>query len=119
MPYNTKLSVVHYIAALALAVGSHQQVLAANDWLVPCTRGKCSWDLPADSGASGTLHIVRSCIALSRADVHFLIFTIHTLAHAHAVGPHHRDLGYHQRDWMADHALRPDRDGAGHPARVR
>lgn len=59
MPYSTKSSVVLYLAALALTVGSHQRALAANDWLVPCMQGQCSWDLPADSGASGTLQVVR------------------------------------------------------------
>ncbi|KAH8985709.1 hypothetical protein EDB92DRAFT_2116659 [Lactarius akahatsu] len=58
-----------YLVALALTAGSRQRVLAANDWLVPCTQGQCSWDLPADSGASGTLQIV--------------------------LGPRHRDLGRH------------------------
>ena len=59
MHYSTKSSVVLYIVALGLAVGSHQRVLAANDWLVPCVQGQCSWDLPADSGASGTVQLVR------------------------------------------------------------
>ena len=45
--------------ALVLAVG--QRALAANDWSAPCTQGKCSWDLPGDSGASGTVNIVSSC----------------------------------------------------------
>ena len=49
---------MHYLVALALTVCSCQFVLAANDWLVPCVQGQCSWDLPT-SGASGTLQIVR------------------------------------------------------------
>ncbi|KAI9452115.1 hypothetical protein BJY52DRAFT_1294619 [Lactarius psammicola] len=65
MPYSTKSSVVLYLAALALTVGSHQRVLAANDWLVPCTQGQCSWDLPADSGTSGTLQVWGPATAIS------------------------------------------------------
>ncbi|KAH8997662.1 hypothetical protein EDB86DRAFT_3076463 [Lactarius hatsudake] len=56
---------VFYLAALALTAGSRQRVLAANDWLVPCTQGRCSWDLPADSGASGTLQIWGPTTAIS------------------------------------------------------
>ena len=41
---------------LILAVG--QRALAVNDWSVPCTQGKCSWDVPANSGASGSMQIV-------------------------------------------------------------
>ena len=59
MHYGTKSSVMLYLVALALTVGGRQQVLAANDWLVPCVHGYCSWDLPANSSASGTLRIVR------------------------------------------------------------
>jgi hypothetical protein len=72
MPYNKKPSVVLYIAVLALAVGSHQRVRAANDWLVPCIQGQCSWDLPADSGASGSLKIVR---VFPHAPTYILIFS--------------------------------------------
>lgn len=43
---------------LALALAASQQALAVNDWSIPCTQGHCSWDIPADSGASGTVHIV-------------------------------------------------------------
>ncbi|KAF8472221.1 hypothetical protein DFH94DRAFT_192159 [Russula ochroleuca] len=43
--------------ALALVLAAGQRALAANDWFDPCTQGKCSWDLPGDSGASGTVHI--------------------------------------------------------------
>lgn len=39
--------------------------MAVNDWSVPCTQGKCSWDLPADSGASGTVHIWGPSTAIS------------------------------------------------------
>lgn len=57
MYFSTKFSVMHCLVALALAVGSRQRVLAANDWLVPCLQGQCSWDLPASSGSSGNLQI--------------------------------------------------------------
>lgn len=43
---------------LALVLAAGQSALAVNDWSVPCTQGQCSWDLPADSSASGTVHIV-------------------------------------------------------------
>ena len=46
---------------LVLVLAAGWRAMAANDWSVPCTQGKCSWDLPADSGASGTVHIVRLC----------------------------------------------------------
>ncbi|KAH9053109.1 hypothetical protein EDB87DRAFT_291780 [Lactarius vividus] len=65
MSFNTKTSMVFYLAALALTAGSRQQVLAANDWLVPCTQGRCSWDLPANSGASGTLQVWGPATAIS------------------------------------------------------
>ncbi|KAF8266395.1 hypothetical protein EI94DRAFT_1803173 [Lactarius quietus] len=65
MHYSTKSSAVLYLVALTLTVGSRQRVLAANDWLVPCVQGQCSWDLPADSGASGTLHIWGPTAAIS------------------------------------------------------
>ncbi|KAH8985711.1 hypothetical protein EDB92DRAFT_2027166 [Lactarius akahatsu] len=65
MPFSTKSSMLFYLAALALTAGSRQRVLAANDWLVPCTQGRCSWDLPADSGASGTLQIWGPATAIS------------------------------------------------------
>ena len=61
--YNTKAlfqkpSTTLYLA-LILAAG--WQALAVNDWFVPCTQGECSWDLPPDSGTSGSVHIVRLC----------------------------------------------------------
>ena len=59
MYYSTKPSVMHYLVALALTVGGHQLVLAANDWQTPCVNGTCSWDLPNGSNASGTLQLVR------------------------------------------------------------
>ena len=115
MYYST--SVVDYLVALTLTVGSRQFVLAANDWLVPCVQGQCSWDLPADSGSSGTLQIVRfhsyipTCPAppLTRIQNPLMIT---------AVGPQHINLRYHLRSRMADHALRPRGDDAGYSARV-
>ncbi|KAI9437319.1 hypothetical protein H4582DRAFT_339196 [Lactarius indigo] len=65
MPFSTKTSMVFYLAALALTAGSRHQVQATNDWLVPCTQGQCSWDLPADSGASGTLQVWGPATAIS------------------------------------------------------
>jgi hypothetical protein len=47
---------------LALVLAAGQQALAINDWSIPCIQGQCSWDIPADSGASGTVHIVRLCM---------------------------------------------------------
>jgi hypothetical protein len=44
---------------LALILAAGWQALAVNDWSIPCTHGECSWDLPPDSGASGSIHIVR------------------------------------------------------------
>jgi hypothetical protein len=51
---------------LALVLVAGQRALAANDWSAPCTQGKCSWDLPGDSGASGTVHIVRLCFTCAK-----------------------------------------------------
>ncbi|KAN0134687.1 hypothetical protein V8E53_007472 [Lactarius tabidus] len=65
MYYSTKPSVMHYLVALAFTVGSRQGVLAANDWLAPCLQGNCSWDLPSDSGTSGTLQIWGPTTAIS------------------------------------------------------
>jgi len=59
MPCGMKSSATLYLA-LVLAAG--QQALAANDWSIPCIQGQCSWDIPADAGASGTVHIVRLCM---------------------------------------------------------
>ena len=46
---------------LTLVLAAGQRALAVNDWSVPCTQGKCSWDVPADSGASGSVQIVSLC----------------------------------------------------------
>jgi len=54
MPFSIKLSAT---LCLTLVLAAGQRALAVNDWSVPCTQGKCSWDLPADSAASGTVHI--------------------------------------------------------------
>ena len=59
MPRSTKSSAMLY---LYLVFATGWRAMAANDWSVPCTQGKCSWDLPAASGASGTVHIVRLCL---------------------------------------------------------
>ena len=98
MYYSTKPSVMHYLVALALTVGRYQLVLAANDWQIPCVQGQCSWDLPSDSGASGTLQIVcfLSHIPL-RAFKHTLTIT--------PVGLQYIDLRSHLRGRMEYHAL--------------
>jgi hypothetical protein len=49
-------------AFIILALAASQQALAVNDWSVPCIQGKCSWDIPADTGASGSLKIVSLCL---------------------------------------------------------
>ncbi|KAH9954479.1 hypothetical protein BC827DRAFT_1272621 [Russula dissimulans] len=46
-------TVVSYLVFVLAA----QRALAANDWSVPCLQYQCSWDLPTDSGASGTVYI--------------------------------------------------------------
>jgi hypothetical protein len=115
MYYSTKPSVMHYLVALAFTVGSRQGVLAANDWLAPCLQGNCSWDLPSDSGTSGTLQIVRYHSHLPTRPQRAFGSSLITIT---TVGPHHRNLGYHLRGRVADHALRPIGDGAGYSARV-
>jgi len=62
MPRSMKTPATLYLP-LVLAAG--WPVLAVNDWSVPCTQGQCSWNLPADSGASGTVHIWGSPNAIS------------------------------------------------------
>ncbi|KAI9463511.1 hypothetical protein F5148DRAFT_982388 [Russula earlei] len=62
MYLSTKPSVTPFLA-FVLAVG--QQALAVNDWSVPCIQGRCSWDLPADAGASGTVQIWGPPFAIS------------------------------------------------------
>ncbi|KAF8496243.1 hypothetical protein F5888DRAFT_418349 [Russula emetica] len=54
MPSSIKPSAA---LCLALALSSGQRALAVNDWSVPCTQGTCSWDLPAESGSSGSVNI--------------------------------------------------------------
>lgn len=58
MPFSVKPSAA-FCLIIVLVVG--RRALAVNDWSVPCTQGKCSWDLPADSGASGSVQIVSLC----------------------------------------------------------
>ncbi|KAF8502656.1 hypothetical protein F5888DRAFT_1110589 [Russula emetica] len=62
MPSSIKPSAAFYLT-LVLAAG--QRALAVNDWSVPCTQGKCSWDVPAESGASGSVQISGPVSAIS------------------------------------------------------
>ncbi len=43
---------------LTLVFAAGQRALAVNDWTVPCIQGQCSWDLPAESGSSGSVKVV-------------------------------------------------------------
>ncbi|KAF8502657.1 hypothetical protein F5888DRAFT_1800191 [Russula emetica] len=52
-------------ALLTLVLAAGQRALAVNDWSVPCTQGKCSWDVPAESGSSGSVNIWGSTSAIS------------------------------------------------------
>jgi hypothetical protein len=61
MPFAIKPSAA-FCLTLVLAAG-RLALVAANDWSVPCTQGECSWDLPVESGASGTVHIVSLCFS--------------------------------------------------------
>ncbi|KAH9975610.1 hypothetical protein BJV77DRAFT_1164270 [Russula vinacea] len=54
MTFTTKFSAT---LCLTLVLAAGRRALAVNDWSVPCTQGKCSWDLPADSSASGSVNI--------------------------------------------------------------
>lgn len=94
MPFSIKPSAA-FCLTLVLAVG--RRALAVNDWSVPCTQGKCSWDLPADSGASGTMHIV-SLLFLSA-------FTDPSLTwptYAYIVGSSQCDFRHHHCHWVAN-----------------
>ncbi|KAN0123083.1 hypothetical protein V8E52_003036 [Russula decolorans] len=61
MPSSIKPSA----ALLTLVLAAGQRALAVNDWSVPCTQGKCSWDVPAESGASGSVNIWGPANAIS------------------------------------------------------
>jgi len=98
MPCSTKPSATLYLA-LILAVG--WQALAVNDWSVPCTQGECSWDLPPDSGASGSIHIVRLCFA---SNYRFSEPSL-TVLRTHIVGSFHRDFGHHHGRWLENYEL--------------
>jgi hypothetical protein len=63
MSFTTKFSAT---LCLTLVLAAGRRALAVNDWSVPCTQGKCSWDLPADSSASGALHIVSLCFTCAK-----------------------------------------------------
>ncbi|KAI0276246.1 hypothetical protein BGY98DRAFT_1177851, partial [Russula aff. rugulosa BPL654] len=62
MPFSAKPSAA-FCLTLFLAAG--QRALAVNDWSVPCTQGKCSWDVPADTGTSGSYKFRDSLSGLS------------------------------------------------------
>ena len=103
---------------LALALAATQQALAVNDWSVPCTQGQCSWDLPADSGASGTVQIV----SLRFIFAHSIAFSepsLTVICLLHLVEFSQCDFGHYQRHWVANHyELRPEYPKARNPARV-
>ena len=62
MLFATKFSTAPYLAVSLVAVGQeYLAVNVVNGRSVSCKQGQCSWDLPADSGTSGTVQIVR-CI---------------------------------------------------------
>ena len=70
-------------ALLTLLLAAPLPALAMNDWSVPCTQGKCSWDLPTDSGASGSMLIV-SMLCLCQARRCFVPFTDMTYLCVHS-----------------------------------
>jgi hypothetical protein len=65
MLLTTKFLAALFLAVLLIAVGQESlAVNVVNNWYAPFTQGQCSWDLHADSGTSGTVHIVyciRAC----------------------------------------------------------
>ncbi|KAF8502608.1 hypothetical protein F5888DRAFT_1607712 [Russula emetica] len=61
MPSSIKPSA----AFLTLLLAAGQRALAVNDWSVPCTQGKCSWDLPVESNSSGSVNIWGPVSAIS------------------------------------------------------
>ena len=95
MPSSIKLSA----AFLTLVLAAGQRALAVNDWSVPCTQGKCSWDVPADSGASGSVNIVSLR----------LLIPYPSLTSACIVGPWQCDFGHHPRRWLENYdEMQPD-----------
>ena len=60
MPFSVK----PLAALLTLVLAAPLPALAMNDWSIPCTKGKCSWDLPAETGASGSVKIVSLCLLI-------------------------------------------------------
>ena len=83
MPFSMTPSAGLYLT-LVLAAG--QRALAVNDWSVPCTQGKCSWDVPAESGASGSVQIVSLCSTYTkRVAFPYPLLTLYI--YAYIVGP--------------------------------
>ena len=116
MPFSVKPSAA-FCLALVLVAG--RRVLAVNDWSVPCTQGKCAWDLPGDSGASGSVKIVSLCSTYIK-HVAFLYPSLTPHTYAYIVGTCQRNFGHYSRRWLANyHELRPEYHNARYPTCVQ
>ena len=103
MPFFIKPSA----AFLTLFLAAGQRALAVNDWSVPCTQGKCSWDLPAESGASGSVNIV-SLLTYTK-HIAFLGPSLTSCTCTCIVGPRQCDFGHYPCRWLANHdEMQPD-----------
>lgn len=56
--YTYKISYIMFSVTRFLLLFCCAAVQATNDWLKPCVRGECFYDLPATKGVSGTMRIV-------------------------------------------------------------
>jgi hypothetical protein len=98
MPSFTKPSAVF----LTLVLATGQRALAANDWSVPCIQGKCSWDVPTDSGTSGSVQIVSLCSTYTK-NVAFPYPSLTSYTYAYIVGLYQRDFGHYPCRWLANY----------------
>ena len=94
-------------AFLTLVLAAGQRALAVNDWSVPCTQGKCSWDMPAESGASGSVQVVSLCSTYTNY-VTFPYPSLTSYTYAYIVGPCQCNFGHYHCHWLANYEMRPD-----------
>lgn len=117
MPFSIKPSTTFWLT-LVLAAG--RQALAVNDWSVPCTQGACSWDLPVDSVASGSVKIVSLCFTYIPSTSLFRTLSLTPHTYAYVVGTRQCNFGHypcHRLEYY--HELRPEFHNAKNPARVQ
>ena len=75
MPFSAKPSAA-FCLTLVLAAG--QLALAVNGYSVPCTEGKCSRDVPADTDTSGFVQSVSLCSTYAKHVADIICLRIHS-----------------------------------------